>query len=179
MMLATFQSWKKPRSPFENDRSDLVILLCRGRFQLWLKPRSSVRIFTKIDSRRQTCLWRILLLESMVPQLYRATVTLQILGVWFYLFWTLWSISTLAATTFKYMYCRFHRTWKSHQRQHSSLKSSLESFRDENAARPWSQNCRNWKIHGHHWKFRRLILFISNALIDVNFGRDSVTLRQS
>ena len=81
MMLATFQSWKKPRSPFENDTSDLVILLCCDRFQSWLKPRSNVRIFTKIDSGRRTCSRRILLLESMVPLLYQATVTLQILGV--------------------------------------------------------------------------------------------------
>ena len=131
MMLATFQSWKKPRSPFENDTSDFVILLRCDRFQLWLKPRSSARIFTKIDFRRQTCLWRILLLASMVPQLYQATVTLQILGVWFCLFLMLWSISTLAATTFKFVYRTLNHTWKSHQRQHFGLKSSLESFEDE------------------------------------------------
>ena len=153
MMLETFQSWLKPRSPFENDTSDLVILLCRDRFQSWPKPRSSVRIFTKIDSRRRTCSRRILLLESMVPRLYQATVTLQILGVWFRLFLILRSMSTLAATTFKFVYCRFHCTWESHQRQHFGLKSSLESFRDENAARPWSQNFKKLKNPRSPFKF--------------------------
>ena len=179
MTLATFQSWLKPRSPFENDASDLVILLCCDRFQLGLKPRSSVWIFTKIDFRRQTCLWRILLLESMVPRLYQATVTIEILGVWFCLFLMLRSMSTLAATQFKFMYRALNHTWKSHQRQHLGLKSPLDRFRDENAVRPRSQNFKNWKIHGHHWNFRRLILFISNAAVDFNFGRDSVTLRLS
>ena len=145
MMSATFQSWLKPRSPFEKDMSDLDIMLCCGRFQSWLKARSSVWIFTKIDSRRRTCSWRILLLESMVLRLFQATATLRILGVWFCSFLTLWSISTLTATQFKFVYCRLNWTWKSHQRQHLGPKLSLESFSRKSDARPLSQNCRNWK----------------------------------
>ena len=153
MMLATFRSWLKPRSPFENNTSDLVILLRCCRFQSWLKARSSVRIFTKIDSRIRTCSRRILLLESMIPRLFRVTVTLRILGVWFCLFLTLWSISTLAATQFKFVYRTLNHTWKSHQRQHLGPKLSLESFSRKSDARPLSQNCRNWKNPRSPFKF--------------------------
>ena len=102
---ASHEYWKKSRSPFENDTSDLVILLRCGRFQIGPNGRSSVPKARKIDQ------YSMIFFNDACnfSKLAEASVTIEILGVWFCYSASLRSISKLAEGSVQWT--NFYENW--------------------------------------------------------------------